>query len=291
MSHPGISPGPVLGAHMSIAGGVHQALYRGQQVGCQAVQIFTRASRQWQAEPYTDTEIATFRAAQQATGITTVLAHASYLLNLAASDPALRDKSLRAFIADMERCEALGIAALIAHPGAHVGVGEVAGLANVARAIDSMHAACPGFRVRITLEITAGQGTNLGYRFEHMRQILGLVQDSDRLQFCFDTQHAFAAGYDLRTAEGYEHTFADFDHLIGLSRLAALHLNDAKTGCGSRVDRHAHIGTGHLGVPVFRRLMRDCRFWGLPMCLETPKSKDLHEDMEALYLLRSFLHA
>jgi deoxyribonuclease-4 len=274
---------------MSIAGGAHQALYRGQQVGCQAVQIFTRASRQWQAEPYTEAEIVTFRAAQQTTGITTVLAHDSYLLNLAASDSALWNKSLQAFIADMERCEALGIGVLIAHPGAHIGVGEAAGLANVARAIDTIHAACTGFRVRITLEITAGQGTNLGYRFEHMRQILELVQDSNRLQFCFDTQHAFAAGYDLRTAEGYEHTFVAFDQLIGLSRLAAFHLNDAKTGCGSRVDRHAHIGKGHLGTPVFHRLIQDRRFWGLPMCLETPKSKDLHEDAEALHLLRGFL--
>jgi deoxyribonuclease-4 len=281
--------GPLLGAHMSITGGVHQALYRGQQVGCNAVQVFTRASRQWQAQPYTADEITAFQEARQATGMRTVIAHDSYLLNLGTPDAALWEKSVRAFIADMERCEALGIGALIAHPGAHMGAGEEAGLANVARALDTIHAACAGFRVHITLEITAGQGTCLGHCFEHMRRLLELVQDSNRLRFCFDTQHAFAAGYDLRTDDGYAHTFAEFDRLIGLERLAAFHLNDAKTGLGSRVDRHAHIGKGLLGAQTFRRLMQDRRFWGLPMCLETPKSKDLHEDQEALQLLRTFL--
>jgi deoxyribonuclease IV len=156
-------------------------------------------------------------------------------------------------------------------------------------AIDAVHNACAGFRTHITLEITAGQGTNLGYRFAHMRALLDRVRDSDRLRFCFDTQHAFAAGYDLSTAAGYEHTFAEFDALIGLSRLAVFHLNDAKKGLGSRVDRHAHIGQGLLGAEPFRRLMQDTRFWGLPMCLETPKSADLHEDIAALTLLRGFI--
>ena len=284
------SSGPLLGAHMSIAGGVHQALYRAQQAGCEAVQVFTKPSRQWQAKPLAAEDIASFQAAQRATGITSVMAHDSYLLNLAATDLTLWEKSLHAFIDEMERCEALQIAALVAHPGAHVGAGEEVGFANIARAIDAVHIACAGFRTRITLEITAGQGTCLGYRFAHMRDILARVRDSDRLQFCFDTQHAFAAGYDLSTAEGYERTFAEFDELIGLQRLAAFHLNDAKTGLGSRVDRHAHIGAGCLGAEPFRRLMQDRRFWGLPMCLETPKSQDLHEDIAALALLRGFLH-
>jgi len=286
----GAPSGPLLGAHMSIAGGVHQALYRAQQAGCEAVQVFTKPSRQWQAKPLRDEDIAAFREAQQAAGITTVIAHDSYLLNLAATDLTLWEKSLHAFIDEMERCEALHIATLVAHPGAHVGAGEEAGLANIARAIDAVHAACAGFRTRITLEITAGQGTCLGYRFAHMHEILARVRDSERLRFCFDTQHAFAAGYDLRTAAGYAGTFAEFDELIGLQRLAAFHLNDAKKGLGSRVDRHAHIGAGCLGVEPFRRLMQDRRFWGLPMCLETPKSQDLHEDIAALALLRGFLN-
>ena len=286
---PGGTPhGPLLGAHMSIAGGVHQALYRAQQAGCEAVQVFTKSSRQWQAKSLTAEDIAAFQEAQRATGITTVVAHDSYLLNLAAADLTLWEKSLHAGIDEMERCEALHIASLIAHPGAHVGAGEEVGLANIARAIDAIHNACAGFRTRITLEITAGQGTNLGYRFAHMREILDRVRDSERLRFCFDTQHAFAAGYDLSTAEGYERTFAEFDELIGLQRLTAFHLNDAKAGLGSRVDRHANIGQGLLGPEPFRRLMQDTRFWGLPMCLETPKSDDLHEDMEALALLRGF---
>ena len=281
--------GPLLGAHMSIAGGVHEALYRAQQAGCEAVQVFTRPSRQWYAPPLRDDEIAAFREAQRVTGLDTVLVHDSYLLNLASSDLSLWEKSLHALIEEMERCEALHIRTLIAHLGAHMGAGEEVGLTNIARALDTMHRTCAGFHVRLTLEITAGQGTHLGYRFEHMRQLLERVQDSDRLQFCFDTQHAFAAGYDLGTAEGYERTFAEFDALIGLERLAAFHLNDAKKGLGSRVDRHEHIGQGCLGPEPFQRLMQDRRFWGLPMCLETPKSKDLHEDIEALTLLRSFL--
>lgn len=276
---------------MSIAGGVHQALYLAQQAGCDAVQVFTKPSRQWQARPLTADDIAAFEAARRATGITIVVAHASYLLNLAASDLTLWEKSLHACIDEMERCEALHIAYLIAHPGAHVGAGEAVGLANIARAIDALHRACAGFRTRLTLEITAGQGSNLGYRFAHLRAILDRVQDGERLRFCFDTQHAFAAGYDLSTPEGYERTLAEFDELIGLQRLAAFHLNDAKTGLGSRVDRHEQIGQGLLGTDTFRRLMQDRRFWGLPMCLETPKSEDLHEDVEALALLRSFLRS
>jgi len=237
----------------------------------------------------TEEDIAAFREAQQATGIAVVIAHDSYLLNLAATDLTLWEKSLHAFIDEMERCEALHIPTLVAHPGAHVGAGEEMGLANIARAIDAVHTACAGFRTCITLEITAGQGTCLGYRFAHMRQILERVRDSERLRFCFDTQHAFAAGYDLSTPAGYARTFSEFDELIGLQRLAAFHLNDAKKGLGSRVDRHAHIGAGCLGAEPFRRLMQDRRFWGLPMCLETPKSQDLHEDIAALTLLRGFL--
>ena len=283
--------GPLLGAHMSIAGGVHQALYRAQQAGCDAVQIFTKPSRQWQGKPLTEEDIAAFREAQQATGIAVVIAHDSYLLNLAAADLSLWEKSLHAFIDEMERCEALHIPTLVAHPGAHVGAGEEIGLANIARAIDAVHTACAGFRTRITLEITAGQGTCLGYRFAHMREILARVRDSERLRFCFDTQHAFAAGYDLRTADGYERTFAEFDETIGLNLLVAFHLNDAKKDLGCRVDRHEHIGKGFLGLDAFRLLLNDRRFWGLPMCLETPKSDDCHEDRENLATLRGLLSA
>jgi deoxyribonuclease-4 len=281
--------GPLLGAQMSIAGGVDKALLRGKEVGCDTVQIFTKSSRQWVSKPLSHEEIATFHAAKQATGLTTVVAHDSYLYNFAASDEALRKKSVRGLIDEMERCEALGVAYLIAHPGAHVGAGEAAGIKAVAKSLNDMHKACPGYTTRLAIEITAGQGSNLGYRFPQVRQIIDATKAPERLRVCFDTQHAFAAGYDLRTADGYERTFTEFDEAIGLDLLVAFHLNDAKKDLGCRVDRHEHIGKGFIGLEAFRLLLNDVRFWGLPMCLETPKSDDCHEDRENLATLRSLL--
>jgi deoxyribonuclease-4 len=281
--------GPLLGAHMSIAGGVDKALLLGQQVACQAVQIFTKSSRQWAATPYTKEEIESYRANQKAAGITTVIAHDSYLLNLGSPDEALRKRSVRAFIDEMERCETLAIPFLIAHPGAHMGAGEESGVKTIARSLDEIHAACPGHRVKVTLEITAGQGTTLGYRFEQIRAMIDATRESDRLRVCFDTEHAFAAGYDLRAKDGYERTFGEFDEIIGLDRLAAFHINDSKKEFHSRVDRHEHIGKGHIGLEAFRLLLNDRRFWGLPMCLETPKGRDLKEDQENLTLLRGLI--
>lgn len=283
--------GPLLGAHMSIAGGVDKAPERGRQLTCDVIQIFTKSSRQWASKPYTDEEISAFRKNQQAQGIHTVIAHDSYLLNLGAPDGALRAKSIKAFIDEFERCERLGIPYLIAHPGAHVGSGEEAGIKAIADSIDQAHQATRGFHVRVALEITAGQGTTIGHRFEQIRQIIDATAQPDRLRVCFDTQHAFAAGYDLRTEEGYEQAFNEFDRVIGLDRLAAFHLNDSKKGLGCRVDRHEEIGKGQIGLEAFRRLMNDRRFWGIPMCLETPKSDDGHEDVEALSLLRGFVRS
>lgn len=281
--------GPLLGAHMSIAGGVDKALLLGKEVGCDTVQIFTKSSRQWVSKPLGEDGIARFRAAQHATGLTTVVAHDSYLYNFAASDAVLRKKSVNGLVDEMERCEALGVVSLIAHPGAHVGAGEAAGITTIARSIDDMHKACPGYATKLAIEITAGQGSNLGYRFEQVRRIIDATQAPERLRVCFDTEHAFAAGYDLRTADGYERTFAEFDEVIGLDLLVAFHLNDAKKDLGCRVDRHEHIGKGFLGLEAFRLLLNDTRFWGLPMCLETPKSDDCHEDRENLAILRGLL--
>ncbi len=278
----------MLGAHMSIAGGVHNALLAGDGLGCEAIQIFTKSSRQWTASPLSEDDIRTFKETQKAGGIHTVVAHDSYLLNLGSPDRQLRQKSVAAFVDEMERCEALGIPLLIAHPGAHTGAGEQAGLRTIARSLDAIHRRCAGFGVRVALEITAGQGTNLGYRFEHIHHIIDSVGESDRLRVCFDTQHAFAAGYDIRTREGYERTFAEFDRTIGLRLLAAFHLNDSKKELDCRVDRHENIGKGHIDMEPFRLLMNDRRFFGLPMCLETPKGKDLKEDRETLEVLRSF---
>src|SRR5574341_308946 len=283
--------GPLLGAHMSIAGGVGNALLDGKKVDCDAIQIFTKSSRQWASKPFTKEEIEQFHANRKETGITSVVAHDSYLLNLGSPDTGLRKRAIAAFIDEMERCETLAVSNLIAHPGAHVGAGEAEGIKMIAKSLDEVHEACPGFEVKVTLEITAGQGSNLGYRFEQIGNMIGATKEGDRLRVCFDTEHAFAAGYDIRTKEGYERTFAEFDEAIGLKLLAAFHLNDSKKEFHSRVDRHEHIGKGHIGVEAFRLLMNDRRFWGIPMCLETPKEPDLNEDIENLALLRSLLES
>jgi deoxyribonuclease-4 len=281
--------GPLLGAHMSIAGGVDKALLQGKKVDCQAIQIFTRSSRQWAAKPYSKDEIELFEINRRETGIAAVIAHDSYLLNLGSPDEALRKKSLAAFIDELERCETLGVSNLVAHPGAHLGAGEAAGIKTIARSLDEVHTACPGYQVKVTLEITAGQGSCLGYRFEQIGNMIDATRENERLRVCFDTQHAFAAGYDIRTADGYERTFAEFNEKIGLGLLAAFHLNDSKKDFNSRVDRHEHIGKGRIGMQAFRRLVNDQRFWGMPMCLETPKGPELEEDRKNLTLLRNLL--
>ncbi len=286
-----IPRGPLLGAHMSIAGGVGNALLAGKKVDCDAIQIFTKSSRQWAAKPYTKEEIEQFGANQKETGITQVIAHDSYLLNLGSPDTPLRKRSVAAFIDELERCEILGVTNLVAHPGAHVGTGEAEGIKTIAKSLDEVHKACPGYGAKVTLEITAGQGSNLGYRFEQIAAIMDATKESDRLRVCFDTEHAFAAGYDIRTQEGYERTFSEFAEAIGIERLAAFHLNDSKKEFNSRVDRHEHIGKGFIGVEAFRLLLNDKRFWGLPMCLETPKGPELKEDRENLTLLRSLIKA
>jgi deoxyribonuclease-4 len=281
--------GPLLGAHMSISGGVDRAILEGGKANCDVIQIFTKSSRQWIAHPLSRDEIQQFAHNQKETGITTVIAHDSYLLNFGSPDKNLRRKSVAAFIDEMERCEVLSIPFLIAHPGAHTGAGEQQGIDSIARSLDEIHKACPGYRVQVTLEITAGQGTTLGYRFDQIRSIIDTTKESERVRVCFDTQHAFAAGYDIRTKEGYERTFTEFDEKIGLKLLAAFHINDSKKEFHSRVDRHEHIGKGHIGIEAFRLLMNDQRFWGLPMCLETPKGPDLKEDRDNLKLLRSLI--
>jgi deoxyribonuclease-4 len=274
---------------MSIAGGVHNSLLEGRKVECEAIQIFTRSSRQWATRPYEKEEIALFQQHRKDSGIGTIVAHDSYLLNLGSPDAALQKKSIAAFIDEFERCETLGVSALIAHPGAHMGAGELQGIKTIARSLDEIQKSCRGFKTKVALEITAGQGSCLGYRFEQIRDIIDATKESERLRVCFDTEHAFAAGYDFRTKSGYAAVFEEFDELVGIDRLAAFHLNDSKKELGSRVDRHDHIGQGRLGVEAFRLILNDRRFWGLPMCLETPKGKDLKEDRENLTLLRSLI--
>ena len=276
---------PLLGAHVSIAGGVSQSLGRGNQIGCECIQIFTRSSRQWAAKPYSAEEIEAFKQSRKETGIQMVVAHDSYLVNLGAPDEKLRKKSLDAFADELRRCEALEVPYLISHPGAHMGAGEAAGIKTIAASIDEAHAQCNAFKVQIALEITAGQGSVLGSRFEQMARIFDAVNENERLRLCFDTEHAFAAGYDLRTEEGYQQAFAELDRHIGLKRLVAFHINDSMKPLNSHVDRHEHIGKGHLGLETFQRLVNDPRFAGIPMCLETepgPDMKDIAADLRQL---------
>ena len=260
-----------LGAHMSIAGGLHLADDEAKAAGCSVLQIFTKSSNQWAARPLSDDDVKSFKVAGRASGIGPVVAHDSYLINLGSPNPALWEKSLAAFTHEVERCEQLGVSALIMHPGAHVGSGEEACLTRIAAAFDRCHADTRGYKSRILLEATAGQGTNVGYKFEHLRAILDRVAEPDRVGVCFDTCHVFAAGYDLRTRWGYDLCMQEFDRIVGLKKLEAFHLNDAKKDCGSRVDRHEHIGRGFLGLEPFRFLVNDPRFRKVPMILETPK--------------------
>ncbi|HVN27694.1 MAG TPA: deoxyribonuclease IV, partial [Candidatus Binataceae bacterium] len=250
---------PLLGAHMSIAGGVSESIGRGTSIGCDCIQIFTKSSRTWKNKPYSEEEIAAFRRNVRESGISCVIAHDSYLVNLGAPDDALRKKSIAGFIDELERCEQLGVPWLVTHPGSHVGSGEDVGIATIAASIDEAHKACPGYNVKVALEITAGQGSNLGYSFQQMARIMNSVKENDRLRLCFDTEHAFAAGYDISTEEGYQRTFAELDEHIGIKRIVAFHLNDSLKPFNSRVDRHEHIGKGHLGTQTFQRLLHDAR--------------------------------
>jgi deoxyribonuclease IV len=275
---------PLFGAHLSIAGGHHLALLEARRRGFDTVQVFTKAPSQWSAKPIDDDQAKLFRKTLRQTRLRLPMAHDSYLINLASPDEALYRRSLEAFVDELNRAEALGLRYLVTHPGAHLDDAEEAGLARVARAIDEAHARCPRHRIRVLLETTAGQGTSLGRRFEHLARILALVADPKRLGVCFDTCHVFAAGYDLSTALGYEATMSHFDDVVGLKRIKAFHLNDSVKPLGSRVDRHAHIGRGQLGAEAFRLVVNDPRFAELPMVLETPKEDGVNKDMDDVNL-------
>jgi deoxyribonuclease-4 len=278
-----------LGAHISIAGGVDKAILRGHEVGCETIQIFTRSPRQWRPRVLDEEEILRFYENKQQTGIDPVVAHDCYLINLGSPDEELWQKSMRVFVEELGHCQQLGIPYLVVHPGSHVDTGEEAGSRRIVQALDQAREQAGRGQVEVLLEITAGQGTNLGHSFEQLAQLLDLVADDSWLGICFDTCHAFAAGYELRSREGYEATFRELDELIGLERLKVIHLNDAKGELGSRLDRHQHIGQGKLGLEPFRLLLNDDRFRDLPMVLETPKGPEYEEDRENLRVLRDVI--
>ena len=276
-----------LGAHMSISGGVQKAVVRGQEVGCEALQIFTKNSNQWKAKPLTATEVKAFRDACQAASIGPVIAHSAYLINMAAPDEALYEKSIQAFLDELQRCELLGIPYLVVHPGAHMGAGEEQGLRRIAAAINRIHRETPTMQAAIALEVTAGQGTVLAYKFEHFAAILEQVDEPGRLGFCLDTCHLLAAGYDFRTRKSYDQMMDAWDELVGIERIRVIHLNDSKKDLGSRVDRHEHIGQGCIGTEGFGFLLNDRRLAALPMVLETPKDDDA--DVRNLATLRRLI--
>ncbi len=276
---------------MSIAGGMDLAPLRGQQVGCDTIQVFTKSSRQWQARPLTEAEVAAFRANLRATGIGPVVAHDCYLVNLAAPEGTVRQKSLAAFRLEMERADRLGIPYLVTHPGQHLGAGEAEGALRVAEAVNRLYAVLSEARVQILLETTAGQGSSLGYRFEQLAAILERIEQAERVGICLDTCHVFAAGYDIRSPDGYRRTLRELDACLGLGRLKVIHLNDSRNALGSRVDRHTHIGQGRLGLQAFRLLLTDPRLRRLPMILETPTDGDfVKTDRRNLARLRQLLN-
>lgn len=277
------------GAHMSISGGLYTACERGRRAGCDVVQIFSKNQQQWRAKPLADAEIARFKEAQQSEGVPAVMVHDSYLINLAAPGDELWHKSINAFREELERCAALGIPYLVTHPGAHVGSGEDAGLERVGAALNLLLDEGAGAGVTVLLETTAGQGSSLGRRFEELARLIELTKHSERICVCVDTCHIFAAGYDIRTAEAYAATMAELERTIGSERVKAFHVNDSQKDLGSRVDRHAHIGEGMIGLEGFRSLVNDSRFAGLPMVLETPKEEDLADDIRNLATLRGLI--
>ncbi len=277
------------GSHMSISGGCDLALTRAAEIGMESCQIFTKNERQWVAKPLDPDVVERFHANRAETGIDKLVAHDSYLINLASPDDALWEKSQVAFLDELSRCDQLGVPVLVTHPGSHVGSGVDAGVRRVAEAINRIHGLRPDGPAMTLLETTAGQGNSLGRTFDEIRAIIDLVEDDARVGVCLDTCHIFAAGYDLRDAATYEATMTAFGEIIGFERLKALHLNDSKFGLGERKDRHAHIGEGELGLEAFRLVVNDSRLDGIPGILETEKGNDGDDDRRNLATLRGLV--
>ncbi|PYI83662.1 MAG: deoxyribonuclease IV [Verrucomicrobia bacterium] len=281
----------LLGAHMSISGGVHIAIERARSIDCTAMQMFVKNNMQWFARPLTRDEVRAFVEHRQRAELLSIFAHANYLINLAATNPLFHANSIRALSKELASANQLELPFLVLHPGAHRGAGEEAALAKIIASINKVFRKIPKVKTKIALETTAGQGSCVGHRFEHLAHIIDNVREPERLCICLDTAHLFAAGYDIGTESGIRKTFRGFDRKIGLDRLVAIHLNDSKTGRGSRVDRHEHIGKGKIGLVAFRFIMRDRRLNKIPKVLETPKGKDLREDVMNLQTLRALVLA
>ncbi len=278
----------LLGAHESVAGGIHLAFDRIKEVGGDALQIFTRNQRQWNPAPVTEEERKLFADAWQESANMPVASHASYLINLASGKPDLVKKSITAFADELKRSELLNIPFVVMHPGSHGGDGVASGIERFTTNLD-LALKLADNQVMVLLETTAGQGTGLGSRFEELATIIEGSKYQEKLGICVDTCHIFAAGYDIRSPESYQETMTEFDRLVGIDRIKFFHLNDSKKGLKCKVDRHEHIGKGEIGLEGFRNLLNDPRFADHPMTLETPKGKDLQEDRDNLATLRSLI--
>jgi len=269
---------------------MYRAFERATLAGCTTMQVFTKNSNRWVARPYTSEEINQYRLWGGRSQVGPVFAHAAYLINLCSVNREVLRKSRAAFQDELDRCESLGMFGLIVHPGSHVGAGEPDGIRRIAESLNVIHTLTPGYKTLTILETTAGQGSALGYRFEQLRGIIDRVDETHRMSVCIDTCHLYAAGYDIGTETGWNATMKDFEDIIGISRLAAIHVNDSRKDLGSRVDRHEHIGKGRIGLTGFRMLMNDPRLIQVPKILETEKSDDLHEDVENMNVLRSLIN-
>jgi deoxyribonuclease IV len=275
---------PLLGAHMSIAGGYYKAVEEARRCGCDVVQLFTKNNNQWRAKPIGDEEAAQFQSALQELKIAHPISHSSYLINVASPDAVLREKSIDGMIVELERAQQLGIPYVVLHPGAHTTASEAEGIALASESINEIQRRSPKVKSQIALEITAGQGTCLGHKLEHLAAIIEQVKQPGNIGVCVDTCHAFAAGYDIRDRKCYLAFWRQFDELLGLDRLKAIHVNDSKRELGSRVDRHEHIGRGQIGLDGFRHLLRDKRFRTVPMYLETEKGDHNGEPWDVINL-------
>jgi deoxyribonuclease IV len=280
---------PPLGAHVSVAGGLPTALGRAADLGCEAIQIFVKNGNQWRGRVLADEEAEAFRAAHAGSAVGPLMAHASYLINLASAEGEIREKSVAALADELARCERLGVGGLVVHPGAHLGAGEETGIERVAAALDRvlglLPSDSPGARTRILLATTAGQGTCLGHRLEHLAAIHARVAAPHRIGVCLDTCHAFAAGYAIHEEEGYEDFVTAVAGIVGLDHLGGMHLNDSVRPFGSRRDRHAHIGEGEIGLGAFARLLQDPRLASVPMVVETEPGDEMaghRRDLETL---------
>jgi deoxyribonuclease-4 len=279
----------LIGSHISTAGGVDKAFSLGTSLGLEAMQIFTRNQNQWKSKAIPPATVEAYFKERDRTGINPVFSHGSYLINLATPDPLIQGKSLDALVDELERCDLLEIPYLVLHPGSHLKEGEEVGLKRVSDNLNQAFARTKNLKAMLLLENTAGQGTNLGYRFEHLAIIRDQTEHKQNVGYCFDTCHAFAAGYDLSTEESTAAVIAELDRILGIENLKVFHFNDSKKAMGSRVDRHEHLGKGHMGLAAFRFLMRSPLFTTHPMALETPKSPDYHEDVENIAVLRELL--